>query len=199
MKIKWIITFLVVVGFMNASLAQQTSRISLQYTLGFPTGDLKNYVGQTSFRGFEFGYRYLLTPNVGLGFDAGLSTFYENERGTFREGTSALTGIQYRYANSFPLLASFSYYLKPDQALNPYLNIGIGTLYTRQTTDIGQYRSEVEAWQFNLKPEIGLIYLFNPGLGIKISGKYHFAFESDEFQPQSFAAVGLGIVFSGGR
>lgn len=199
MKIKWIITCLAVIGFMNTSLAQQTSRISLQYTLGLPAASLKDYVGKTSLRGFEFGYRYLLTPNLGLGFDAGMSTFYENERGTFRDGTSALTGVQYRYANSFPILASFSYYLKPDQTLNPYVNIGVGTLYTRQTTDIGQYRSEAEAWQFNLKPEVGLIYLFNPGFGIKLSGKYYFAFKSDELQPQSFAAVGLGVIFSGGR
>jgi hypothetical protein len=199
MKLKWIITCLAIICFTNRGLAQQTNRVSLQYSVGFPTSNLKHYVSQTSFRGFEFGYRYLLTSNVGLGIDAGMNTFYEKERGTFREGTSAITGNQYRYANNFPILASFSYYIKPDQTLNPYVNLGVGTLYTRRDTDIGLYRSETEAWQFNLKPEVGLIYLINPGLGVKISGKYHYAFESDELQSQSFAAVGLGIVFSGSR
>ena len=198
-KVKWIISFLAMIVFINTGFTQEGNRISLQYSVGIPTSGLKEYIDQTSFRGLEFSYHYLLGEYVGLGFDVGMNTFYEKEQGTFREGTSAITGTLYRYANSFPILASFSYYLMPEQSLRPYANLGIGTLYTRWDTEIGLYSSNIATWQLNLKPEIGLLYQFNPDYGLKISGKYYKSSESDELGPQSFFAIGLGIIFSGNR
>lgn len=199
MKLKYIITCLAIIACVSTGKAQETNKLSLQYAIGIPTGGLNDYVSETSFRGLKFSYKYMLTPTIGLGFDAGMQTFYESEYGTFREGSSALTGNQYRYANNFPLLVTFAYYLMPEQTLNPYIDLGIGTVYTRQDTEIGLYNSSVDAWQFALKPEIGIIYQLNPTFGIKLSGNYYGAFENDELGSQSFGSINIGFVTSGSR
>ena len=199
MKLNWIISCIAIIGFISTGKAQESPRIGLQYSIGFPTGNMDDYIERTSFRGFSFSYQYVLSPSVNVGFEAGLNTFYEREYGTFREGTSALTGTQYRYSNNAPLLATFTYNIFPEQALTPYLGFGLGALYSRRDLDIGMYKTSADAWLFNLKPEIGLIYQVNPTLGIKVSGNYYSAFGNETFGKQSYGTLNLGIVIESGR
>ena len=196
-KLKWIFTCLAFLCFIGTGMAQQTTQTSIQYNVAYPAAGLQDYIGESSFRGLEFTYHYLLTPQVGLGFSAGMNIFYEKERNTFSEGTYSITGTQYRYANLFPALVSFSYFFTPEQTLNPYVNLGVGALYVLHESEIGLYTNKTNSWQMNLKPEIGVIYALNPGLGLKLSGKFYQTFESDELAPQSYAALGIGIVFKG--
>lgn len=196
MKKKWIITCLAIGLLVNIAQAQQ-SMFSLHYAAGFPTGDLSDYISEPSFRGVGISYHYLLTPSVGLGLEAGMQTFYERkEYATYQEGTASWSGIQYRYTNSFPIMASVAYFLMPEQALNPYASLGIGTIYNNRDTDLGLYRTEQDSWHFSLRPEVGVIYSFSPRFGVKLAGKYYHTFETSELGPQSFLSVNVGLVFT---
>ena len=46
------------------SLNAQHSYTSLQYSIGFGTGDLGDYISKTSFRGFLFEYRKALHNDI---------------------------------------------------------------------------------------------------------------------------------------
>jgi len=95
--------------------------------------------------------------------ELGWIVFYEKkDYDTYTEGTTSLSGTQYRYTNSYPMLVTFEYTLKPDEMLKPFVNLGLGTMYTRRDTDMGVWTLKQDAWHFALKPEIGILLEVNP-------------------------------------
>ena len=52
---------------------------TLEYSMGFATGDMGDFIDKPSFRGFTIDYRRLVQPNVGVGFEAGWNVFYSEE------------------------------------------------------------------------------------------------------------------------
>ncbi|MEK6477259.1 outer membrane beta-barrel protein [Catalinimonas sp. 4WD22] len=194
MQYKIILTCLSLIASIQLGWAQQ-NMFSLQYSVGFPTSELNDYIGETSFRGLALDYTYLTSTNLSFGISGGVNTFYERKGyDTYNEGTASLTGTQYRYTNSFPIMASVGYFLNPAQTLTPYASLGIGTIYTLRDTRIGSYSTETDTWHFSLRPEIGIIYRLSSKLGFKLAGKYYQTFEADELPAQSYATLDMGIV-----
>jgi outer membrane protein W len=168
------------------------SNTSLTYSIGFTTGDLNEFIGNTSFRGIGLDYRKMVQPNIGVGLSFGWNVFYEElNRATYTIDNVSLTGKQYRYSNHFPMLVTGSYFLKPGEEMNPFVGLGIGTIYTKRNTDMNLYTLEQEAWNFALQPEIGIQRTFDGGAGFTISGKYFYGFKSGNEldEPQSYFAI----------
>lgn len=195
MKNIWIIILLAKLACINVGQAQQTIT-NLNYSVAIPAGDLSDYISKTSFRGFNVTYSYVTTANFGIGFEVGMHTFYERkDYDTYQDGTASWSGIQYRYTNTFPVMATISYFLRPEDSLNPYAGLGVGAVYNERTTELGLHRTQRNAWHFSLKPEIGVIYNFTPRFGAKIAAKYIHGFEDPDLGTQSFFAVDAGVVF----
>jgi outer membrane protein len=169
---------------------------SIQYSIGFATGDMGDFNSSTSFRGITLDYRKLVQPNIGVGFDIGWNVFYSYmPDDIYTQGKVSYSGKQYRYNNQFPLLFAADYYLKPDDKLNPFVGLGIGTMYSLRNTDMGQYRFEQDAWHFALRPEAGFLYEANEGLSLSVTGKYYYGFEAGDLDAQSYFALNFGFVF----
>jgi len=167
------------------------------YPISFPMGDLSDYIGQTSFRGvtMEFNKRVKKTIDIGLEFS--WHTFYERQdKKVYTEGTASVSGIQYRYTNTMPLLAGVKYYKETDGNLKPFAGLGLGTLYVNRSTDLGMYRITTEAWQFALRPELGVLFKAGPGVSALLGVKYYAGFGTDDLDGQSYISVNLGLMFS---
>jgi outer membrane protein len=143
----------------------QSSITALQYSMGFGTGEMNDYIGKASFRGFTVDYRKLVQSNVGVGVDIGWNVFYEEKAWDIYEGQNNVTysGKQWRYSNHFPMLVAADYYTDVNKELSAYGGLGIGTMYTLQNTDMGAYTFEKDAWHFALRPEVGILYQPSPG------------------------------------
>ncbi len=103
----------------------QRNLTALQYSIGFGTGDMHDYIGKPSFRGFTFDYRNLATSNIGVGVDFGWNVFYEEKADDVYEYQNlTYSGKQWRYSNHFPMLAAADYYLKPDANISGYAGLG---------------------------------------------------------------------------
>lgn len=173
------------------------SLTAIQYSMGFGTGDLGDYIGKPSFRGFTIDYRKLVQPNIGVGFELGWNVFYEeNSFDTYTQGNLSLSGKQYRYNNQFPMLFAGDYYLKPGEQINPFVGLGLGTMYSLRNTDMGQYTLEEDAWNFALRPEVGVLVEANPNMSLAITGKYYYGFEAGDLPAQSYFALNVGFVFT---
>ena len=122
---------------------------SFQYATGFGSGDLAEYIGQPSFRGGLIEYRKAIKDNVLVGADLGWNVFYEKkEADTYTSGNEAISGVQYRTQNVIPILVSAEYFLSTEDALKPYVGLGIGTMYVERSTDMGgQWRLQESACQ----------------------------------------------------
>lgn len=191
-----IYTILFAVAAITVSNAQN-SYVDVAYSMGFATGDMGDFIKKASFRGISFDYRYAFQPNMALGFNLGWNTFYE-EKGTdtYTVDNASLTGKQYRYVNTVPMLATFTYLLSPDEFLCPYAALGIGTMYARRNTDMNLYTIEQEGWPFVLQPEVGVRLQAADNVGILVNVKYLNGFKAGEFDDaQSYFTLNVGFAF----
>jgi hypothetical protein len=175
----------------------QTNITSLQYSMGFGTGDMHDYITKASFRGFTIDYRKLVQSNVGVGVDIGWNVFYEEKPWAVYEGQNNVTysGKQWRYSNHFPMLLGADYYLNPDAQVSAYGGLGLGTMYSLQNTDMGSYTFEKDAWHFAVRPEIGIMIKPSPGVGFTIVSKYYYGFKAGDLPAQGFFTINVGFVF----
>lgn len=176
------------------------STFSVQYSIGSGTGDNKNYISSPSFRGAMLEYRRMIQPKIGIGADIGWNTFYERRAyDTYTSGTISLSGVQYRYINAIPIYVAFDYFLRPDNRINPFVGLGVGTMYVRKNTDMNIYTLETDAWMFALRPQAGIRYEANPGMDIVFALKYNYGFTTDALTAQSYLAFNVGFTFKGGN
>ena len=188
---------LILILFVTASSAFAQSITNVQYSMGFGTGDLGDYISNPSFRGIAIDYRKMAQPNIGVGFELGWNVFYDAKASdTYSLGNLSYSAKQWRYNNQFPALFAVDYYLSPGEHINPFAGLGIGTMYSLRNTDLGQYRFEEDAWHFALRPEVGVLIEANPGMSVAITGKYYHGFEAGDLDAQSYFALTIGFVFS---
>jgi len=186
-----VLTGLFAVSQVNA----QESIFTMEYSVGIGTGDTKDFVGTVSWRGISFEYRYFTQPNIGIGFETGYNLFYEEKPyATYTKGTQSISGYQYRYLHMVPILAAADYYFKPDAQANPFIGLGLGTLYANRDVDMGMYTMEDDAWQFALRPEIGTI-IYTNSADIILAAKYMMGFKTSDMAANNYFTINLGIVF----
>ena len=181
---------------MGALFAQ--SNTSVYYSVGFATGDLGDYIGQPSFRGIGLDYNKMIQPNIGVGFSIGWNVFYEDKPyDTYTVDNVSLSGKQYRYSNHWPMLLSGSYYLKPGEAINPFVGLGVGTIYTLRNTNMNLYTVELDAWNFALQPQVGVQFSVDDATAITLIAKYNNAFQAggELDTDQSYFTINLGFAF----
>jgi outer membrane protein W len=173
----------------------QESFYSIQYSMGFGMGDLKEFNESASFRGMGLEYRYMMQPSIGVGLETGYNLFYDRmDYATYTQGTQSLSGIQYRYTHAVPALAAFDYYLKPDTKVNPFIGLGVGTLYTYRDLDMGMFTMESDVWQFALRPQVGAM-ISTPAADLIIGAKYFSGFKAKDTDGQQYFTINVGLVF----
>lgn len=173
-------------------------KVAVSYPISFSSGDLNEFIGETSFRGIGMEFYKMVKPNLGIGVETGWSVFYEKvAEKTYTEGTASLTGTQYRYANVVPILATGKFFKTGSGRATPYAGLGIGTLYVNRYTDLGLYRFTNETWQFCLRPEIGVAINTASGApGVIVAAKYFSGFSNDDLDGQSYIGLHIGILFN---
>ncbi len=194
------IIFLMIFGFLlmtAKSYGQQDSYMSIQYSVSIPTGDMGEYISKTSWRGILIEYRGYVRSNLFVGMDAGWNVFYEKkDSDTYTQGTETLTGVQYRYQNQVPLLATIDYLIVSDKALKPYVGLGIGTMYSERSTDMNLYRLKQNSWQFAVKGEVGVLYEMSYSSAVKFAVKYYNGFKTNSLGNQGYLSINLGMAWA---
>lgn len=194
-KIIALVTFCSLLS-MNSLFSQVENHISVQYDMSFGTGDLGSYISPWSFRGASAQYRYAVTHNILVGMDAAWNVFYEKKNyDTYTSGTQSLSGIQYRYQNEVPLLAAIDYVFMPEKNFQPYIGLGIGTIYSERVTWMGVWSVEQNPWQFALKPEIGMMYKVSYGTALKLGLKYYTGFKAGDLETQNYFTISVGFAW----
>jgi outer membrane protein len=193
-KIFALVIFSSLVG-MTSLFSQVQNHLSIQYDMSFAMGDMGSYISAPSFRGASAQYRYAATHNILVGIDAAWNVFYERkDYDSYTSGTQTLSGVQYRYQNQVPLLVSADYVFTPDKDFQPYIGLGIGTMYSERTTQMGIWYLEENPWQFAVKPEVGMMYKVSNGSALKLGLKYYAGMGGD-LDTQGYLTVSLGFAF----
>lgn len=181
--------------------AAQTNLFTLQYNMSVPTSDMSDYITATSFRGVSADWRWfnIRRSHLAAGFSLGWQVFDQSATGTFQLNNGAVTGVQKRYLNAFPMLITGYYYFSTawrDPKI--YLGGGIGAYYMLQNFDLGVNRLEASNWHFGAAPEVGLQFPAGNSQGI-VNVKYNWVNESGEGiagQERGYAYWGLNAGFA---
>ncbi|PZX51931.1 outer membrane beta-barrel protein [Algoriphagus chordae] len=195
MKKSIILVALLVMFFAGATQAQ-TSIFSINYSVSIPTGNTADYIDQVSGRGIKLEYQRFITRSFAVGGEIGNTTLYKRELDkVYTEGSASLSGVQYRYQNSYPILVTGTYYANQTGEFKPYASLGVGTIAHDRRIEMGIFSSEDTHWQFALRPELGLMYRPALNVGFKLGAKYYQSFSSSNLDGQSTIGLDFGILF----
>jgi len=173
------------------------SNFMISYPIGFPMGNLHDYVGSTSFRGINMEFNKIVAPNQTVGLETGWNVFYQHvDKKVYTEGSQSITGVQYRYTNAVPIIAGGKFYFESKKSIHPYVGVGLGTLYVDRTTDFGIYRINTDAWQFCIRPEAGIEARAGSAESFFIGVKYYWAFNTSDLDAQPYLTLNVGFRFT---
>jgi hypothetical protein len=167
------------------------------YSISLPTGDTEDFAGNTSWRGLTFEWRKFFRPDVSAGFHLGWNVFDERTERTAEilDGIGAVSGVQFRYVNAFPLLANMHYYLgRPGATVRPFVGGNIGAYVIEQRLELGIVGLEETKWHFGLAPETGLGARLSNTTWFFTSVRYNHAFESGDVPSQTYWSINIGFV-----
>jgi opacity protein-like surface antigen len=189
-KLLYIFLFTVIAS----SALAQNGIMSWQYSMGFATGDLKDYTSPASFRGVTYNYSWLVETGAAVGLEIGWNVFYEEKPyNTYTKGDFDYSGKQYRTSNNVPLLFNLGYYKNMDDKITPFAGLGIGTMWSERRTSMGSYVFTQDGWHFELKPELGIMYN-TEGASLALSAKYYYGFKAGDLPAEGFFTINVGIV-----
>ena len=184
--------FLCTVGLVNA---QNVTTVT--YSVGFGTGNVKEFIPSASFRGISIEYNHMMQDNIGVGFQVGWNVFYDAlPYDTYTLDNVSLSGKQWRYSNHVPLFATVNYFAKPGENVNPFVGLGIGTIYTLRNTDMNLYTIEEDGWLFGLSPTIGAQVIMSDVTKLNVSLRYNTGFSGGDFSSgQNYLSLNVGFAF----
>lgn len=173
--------------------AQVETVVKINYMPAIPLGETADFTNNLSARGGDLEVNRFLSEDLSVGLSAGWNVFREKVKGeSFEYGEFLVTGTQFRYTNIVPLNVSVKKYFGSAE-LSPFLGIGLGTSYAKQTNNAGIFSFVDDQWQFNLAPEGGIQSMVSPDIMLSLKLKYSYSFESGDFPSMSFLALGIGI------
>lgn len=199
--------FIILICLFGLSPLLKAQLLNVNYQISLPMNQVKDFTDKASFRGFDIEYHHFLSEQFSLGAAIGWDVFYQNKKrttGDFRfsgnNNTYTITGNQYRYINTVPMLAIGRYYFTDNTtSVRPYAGLGIGTSWTEKRLEVGQYASTISRWQFAFAPEVGMYIPVNDQFAFNLGARYTYGTKAahgrvPEIQSFSF---NIGIILMG--
>lgn len=197
-KIATVFVIVLFTGNLNNELLAQESIWAFNWNPATPMGDLENWIGETSLRGWSFEGRRFMTDNVSLGGYLGFNGFFEEKpRGLLDINNTTINAKSWRYLYSLPVLVTTHYYIG-EGWIKPYVGIGLGIYYTEEELQVGTFRSKETSFDFGFAPEIGVFVPFGllSNVGALVAVKYNQVFyTSQNIDGMSYINYSLGIAF----
>lgn len=173
-------TFLLLLA--GVPLHAQDAVTVVDYTISAPLSDTKDYIDKTSFRGVGVDIRKFLgrENKVSVG---GRVAWHVFDSGSISETISIRTdeingdvsGTQFRYINSFPMMGVFHYYFGEPGSVNAYVGTGVGLYYIEQRFEIGLLATEANNWHFGIAPEFGVNVPVSDSVAANFNVTYNYA------------------------
>jgi len=185
------------------STAQEgSSYTTLSYSPSLALGESADFVEGMQWRGINFSYHYFVSDEASIGFTSGWNVFRTETDGnvtrTLEQGNNivTLTGKQFRYVNTVPILASARYHWGDKNGLRVFGGLSAGLYYVDRRVEMGLFASDNETGQFGIAPTAGILFPSYGNAGFHIECQYNNAFESRN--GDSFSYLDFNVGFSWG-
>ena len=183
---------------LGAGTAAAQSWWALSYQPAVPLSNTKDFTDAFAWRGVGLDYRKQVKPNVALGLSFGWQVFDEQTDEVVPAFGVDISGDQFRYVNSFPLLANVSYFLGKEGGPRPYVSANVGAYVMEHRLEIGLFALEETNLHFGFAPEAGIAIPVQPNVAAVLSGRYNYALSAGLVDDQTYLSIGLGVAWTHG-
>ncbi|UCG89197.1 MAG: outer membrane beta-barrel protein [Gemmatimonadota bacterium] len=165
----------------------------VEYMVSSSTGDTRDFVKDFSFRNFAVEGRNMVKDNVSVGLYLGWNVFAEKTDSLieFNEATT-VSGVQFRYVNAFPIMATAHYYFGQRRGIRPYVGTGLGTYYAENRLEIGTVAFQDKNWHLGVAPEVGVVIPISWNARAILNARYNYGLKSGGTK-LSYFTFGVGI------
>jgi hypothetical protein len=163
------------------------------WNISMPVEDTKNWVDETSFRGFGLDFRKEFRPKTTIGLGASWEVFHERTSESLVIGDATITGSQDRYINSFPIMLGLHRYFGAAGGTQPYIGINGGGFILIQTLRIGLAEIEEDSWEWGAMPEAGLIIPIQSGSAFVVNARYNWALTGEDLDGEDAVLTYWGL------
>ncbi len=179
MKTYLILIFIIFSFFINTGIqAQNRVMLNLNYSVNGPTGSFKDYIGNTSFRGWNANITYRINEKIAIGATAGFQDFYEKtDRALYKDSEGRdISAVVSKSLQTIPLLATVRYSLSSSPTVNPYVGVGIGGSLIMHSRYLGEFPTDYNKLTAMIRPEVGVFLpiMKEREAGLTIAGSYNF-------------------------
>jgi hypothetical protein len=197
-------TLRLLIGFLiinTTGLAQQgTVRLNMNYTVASPSGPFKDYVEETSWRGWTANVLYGINDKISVGLGLGFHDFYQKyPRAVYnlQEG-GEISAVITNSLQTIPVLASIQYRFMPDAVVQPYIGAGVGANFIIYNQYLGEFSNAAHNIGFAVRPEAGVyIPIGKRDFGINLNGIYNYMpYSKNGLDNINSWGVGAGVRFS---
>ncbi len=179
----------------------------LTYDMSIPFGDTKAFsIEGFSWRGLSGQVRFFIKPKLSAGLYFGLHVFHGETKQTADINIKdkipgAITGTQFRYINSIPIMLGMNYHAGKDTGTQVFFGLNAGVFGVEEKVDIGLFSVDQFVWHFGLAPEIGVIMPIGYNMSLTASVKYSYAFSAGpplagESSSQSYLSLSIGLGYT---
>jgi hypothetical protein len=161
----------------DGNLFLQKSLMTFSYQMGFPTADLKTFIPENDYLGWDYEMKSMVTHNLAVGGHIGYQGFYKKlPRATYEFPQGAITTTVFKYYYTIPMQAVITWFFIPEGMVQPYLGMNVGVNYNERRGEIGIYTVEDNSWNFSFAPEAGVIVPFGKysSWGANVRAKYNY-------------------------
>lgn len=169
---------------------------ALTYQPAIPVSNTQNFTDNFGWRGVGFDFRKQVNPNLGLGLSFGWQVFDEQTDEVVSAFGVDISGDQFRYVNSWPMLANATYFFGEQGRLRPFLGANVGAYVMQHRLDVGLYTIEETNVHFGFGPEAGLAIPIHPTLAAVLNTRFNYALAAGSVEEQSYVSFGLGLAWT---
>ncbi|MDF3053055.1 MAG: OmpW family [Geminicoccaceae bacterium] len=169
---------------------------SLTYQPAQPLSNTEDFTEGFTWRGAGYDLKKFLQPDLAVGLSLGWHVFDEQTDEVISAFGVDVSGDQFRYVNSWPILINATYFLGTPGRTRPFVTGHLGMYVMEHRIDVGLYSIRDTKVHFGLAPEAGVAFPVGGNLAAVLSGRYNYAFSANDIPQQSYVTVGIGLAWS---
>ena len=193
-----VMAFALLIVALIAGPASAQTWTAFTYQPAQPLGNTQDFAGNFGWRGIGLDFKKQVKDKVALGLSLGWQVFDEQTDQVVSAFGVDISGNQFRYINSFPILANVSYFLGQPGGVRPYLSANVGGYVMEHRLDIGLYTVHETNFHFGFGPEAGISIPVRPDLSWVVLGRYNYALSAGSVDDQSYVSFGIGLAWRKG-
>ncbi len=122
------------------SHAQEKLQMKLGYNFNIPVGQFKDFIGNTSFRGFNGEILYPVNQQFSVGVGVSYSDFFQKyPRQVYNTKDGEISAVVTNSVQVVPVLAQVNYNFAKEGTVQPYVRLGAGVNFINYNQYLGEF------------------------------------------------------------